>query len=539
MHRCIHYSIWIRRLLLISCTLIASQLLYSADKGDTKEYVLGIFPYMAPRQTIEFYGPIAAAMEKAIAHPVKLQSQPSFTDFSQALANKSYDIALIQPFDYPEVVEKNGYIPIAQMAVPLVTQLFVRSDSKYQNIRDLIGTTIAMPPAKAANSRMAIRALFDNQLIPGKDVTIRYFNSHDSCIQQVWINNASACGTAQPPITVFEKRMKASLRPIHSTPALPHIIFVASPRLSDAERTKLQELIIGWKDTENGRAILKSLGFAGFMKPRPNEYANLHNYDPEYPQSEGTLLSNSEDFVFGVVPFLAPQQLVKNIAPLLPALSKAVGIPVRMRTSVNFGRFMDDVSSGKFDLILLNPFDYEKASHAGYIPVAGMKDHIQSSFFVKKSSELNQIADLKGKVVAMPPQESAVSRMGRHALLQAGLNPDKDTKISYHKNHDACLNEVKRGTASACVTSEIVVKMLPSKLSGEFRKFGESISVPGVIFMAHKRIPEKVRNKIQSEMLSWKNTETGREINKSLNFGEFVKVNPAEYQALKNFEIKP
>ena len=81
-------------------------------------YHLGIFPYMAPRQTIKYYGPIAVDFEHALNKPIKLESQRSFTDFTQALALHAYDIALIQPFDYPEVVEKQGYIPLARLSVP-------------------------------------------------------------------------------------------------------------------------------------------------------------------------------------------------------------------------------------------------------------------------------------------------------------------------------------------------------------------------------------------------------------------------------------
>ena len=205
--------------------------LQAAPTETPASYRLGIFPYMAPRQTVEFYGPVAASMEAALKHPVRLESVQTFSAFSRALEKQNYDIALIQPFDYPSVVEQLGYIPLAQFAVPLVTQFYVRDDSRYHSIEDLRGSTIAMPPEPAANTRMALRALHDNQLIPGRDVEIRYFNSHDSCIQQVWAGTASACGTAKPPIQIFEKRMQAKLRAIYDTQSIPHVLFVANPRI--------------------------------------------------------------------------------------------------------------------------------------------------------------------------------------------------------------------------------------------------------------------------------------------------------------------
>ena len=232
--------------------LMALPLQAAPKNAPPASYRLGIFPYMAPRQIVEFYGPVATSMQETLQRPVKLESAPTFADFKQAIVKHQYDIALIQPFDYPEVVEKLGYLPVAQFAVPLITQFFVRDDSQYQKIGDLLGSRIALPPEAAANTRMALRALHDNNLVPGDNVEVNYFNSHDSCIQQVWIGSASACGTAKPPVLIFEQRMQAKLRAIYDTPPIPHIMFVASPSLPAEQRAKLQELITGWSQTEQG-----------------------------------------------------------------------------------------------------------------------------------------------------------------------------------------------------------------------------------------------------------------------------------------------
>lgn len=498
-------------------------------------YRLGIFPYMAPRQTIRFYGPIAADMERVLNYPVKLESQRSFTDFTHALALHTYDIALIQPFDYPEVVEKLGYIPLARLSVPLVTQFYVRNDSRYHSLADLRGTTIAMPPAKAANSRMALRALYDNKLIPGRDVNIRYFNSHDSCIQQVWVGNASACTTTSPPLKVFEKRMQASLRSIYATPPIPHVIFVADPRVPAEDRAKLQQLILGWDQNAHGRAMLKDLGFPPFTAVKPGEYAVMRNYEPATDIATDSA-GDARDFVLGIFPYLSTRQLVKNFAPLLPALTHAVEMPVHLRTASNFGGFSDNLAAGKYDIVLVQPFEFEKAVHLGYIPIAGMKDLAYGTFFVRKNSSYQRITDFKGKTIAMAPAESAQSRLGLRALRKAGLTPDRDVSIKYVNTHDACLREVQRGAAAACATSPIVLKMLPEDFANGLRQVGETEKMPGVVFLAHKRLSETTREKLQKEILSWKDSKQGHKILDSMQFGSFVQVNPDLYKNLSGME---
>jgi phosphonate transport system substrate-binding protein len=517
-------------------TLVLSTVVTHAASEHNKSappqtYHLGIFPYMAPRQTVKFYGPIAADMEQALHHPVKLESQRSFTDFTRAMALHSYDIALIQPFDYPEVVEHYGYIPLAQLSVPLVTQFYVRDDSHYHKLEDLRGTTIAMPPAKAANSRMALRALYDNKLIPGRDLNIRYFNSHDSCLQQVWVGNASACSSAPPPVRVFQKHMQARFRVIFKTQPIPHVVFVVNPRVPQRDRKILQQLILNWSHNAHGRKLLKNLGFPPFAAIKPDEYAIMHHYEPAQTAT-GTTRGNAQDIVLGIFPYLTSRQLVKTYAPLLPALTQAVQKPVHLRTATDFGSYGDNLAAGKYDIVLVQPFDYEKALHYGYLPLAMMDKYAFGSFYVRKDSHYKKVIDLKGQLIAMAPPESAMAHLGRLTLKKYGLTPNHDVRIKYLKTHDSCLREVQRGTAAACVTSPIILQTLPKNFSNIFRQVGKTEKMPGVAFLAHKRLSAAIRDKIKAEIISWKNTVKGRTILKSMQFGNFVPVRPDDYQKL-------
>lgn len=508
----------------------------AAQDKPLASYRLGIFPYLEPRQTIEFFGPVAASMSSTLNHSVKLESVPSFSDFTDALSSQTYDIALIQPFDYPNAVEKHGYVPLAQLSVPLVSQFYVRSDSRYQKIEDLRGTILAMPPAESAAARMTQRALFDNHLVPGRDVELRYFNSHDSCIQQVWIGSASACGTAPPPVSVFETRMRASLRPIHSTPPIPHVLFVVHPRVPAVQRAKLQAEIIGWTQTEKGRAMLKNLSLPGFVPPRPAEYAMMRNYDPMSSLTNAKSRANKY-LVLGVFPYLAPRLLAKKVAPILPALSQSAHTQVNLRTATSFEKFSEGVASGNYDVILVQPFDYKQATHSGYLPLAGMKDRLQGTFYVSAKSPYRNIVDFKDQIIAMPPPDSAQAYLGRQALTEAGLTPGRDVTINYRPSHDSCLREVQQDKAAACVTATIAPKMHPPELVRNLRTVGLTGKVPGVLFLAHKRLPAKLRNQLQAKIVSWKGSEKGHMILQTLGFGDFVPVNPADYQKLPQFEV--
>lgn len=511
--------------------------LTTADTSQPALYRLGIFPYLAPRQTIELYGPVASSMEKALGRPVKLESVPSFTDFMREMSRHTYDIALIQPFDYPMAVDAYGFKPVAQLSVPLVSQFFVRSDSRFNELDDLRGTTIAMPPAQAANARMTLRALYDNNLIPGRDVEVRYFNSHDSCIQQVWVGNASACGTARPPIAIFEQRMGARLRPIYDAPAIPHIMFVVNSRISERDRVALQQEIVGWSQTVKGRILLKNLGFPAFVAPRSEEYAIMHDYAGVEPANISfAQVQAKTEINFGVFPFLTPRQLANYFAPLLNKVSKSIGKRMHLLTAANFGGFMDNVEAGSYDVIVVQPFEYKNAVRAGYLPVARMKDDLQGTFWVGKNSPYQRIEDFRGQAVALPPIDSAMSRLGMQALKQVGLEPGITVNISYHANHASCMQQVHQKTAAACVSATIMRATLPKELAEGLRKVGRTESVPGLLVMAHSRLSKSLRRQLQSALLSLTGDKESKKNEQSSLYSDLIPVDPSLYERLSQPE---
>lgn len=103
--------------------LIALPLQAAPKEPPSESYRLGVFPYMAPRQIVELYGPIAASMETVLKHPVRLESAATFPDFGRNLEERSYDIALIQPFDYPNAIDNFGYLPLAQLDAPVTPMM--------------------------------------------------------------------------------------------------------------------------------------------------------------------------------------------------------------------------------------------------------------------------------------------------------------------------------------------------------------------------------------------------------------------------------
>ena len=252
--------------------LTLSLIAVPAFSDQKHEYTFGVFPHLPPRQLEKVYAPIAKEFSEILGAEVHLRSNSSYQNFMENLDQGKFDIAFVQPFDYVRIADKLGYKPLATRVEPLSTIFVVDQKSPIKSISDLKGKTIALPPKVAAVSRLTLDYLKKIKLDPNKDVTITYHRSHVSCMQQVIIKAADACGTALPAKRFFEHKMKVELNIIGETGSIPHALFTAHPKVPAEEYQKIKAAILSWSKTEKGQAMLKQGKLSAYKDIRDEDY---------------------------------------------------------------------------------------------------------------------------------------------------------------------------------------------------------------------------------------------------------------------------
>lgn len=225
--------------------------------GTSGKYVLGVFPNLPPRELEKIFAPMAAEISKVVGKPVILRTSPTFQKFMQQLDSQEFDIAFVQPFDYVDIADKYGYLPLATRQEELSAILVTKPDSAIREVNDLKGKIIALPPEVAAVSYLIKDYLATNGLEVGKDVTLLYQRSHVICMRMVMSGKADACGTAIPAQRFFQNKMKVTLRIIGKSKSIPHTLFCVHPRVPESSRDKIKQLILSWGDTDKGQQMLK------------------------------------------------------------------------------------------------------------------------------------------------------------------------------------------------------------------------------------------------------------------------------------------
>jgi len=258
-------------LLLTSClsTANAEQV---PQAGSKSEYLLGVFPYLAPRELEKMYAPIAADFSLTLKKDVLFMTSSTYKNFMANLDKQMYDIVFVQPFDYVAIADKYGYRPLVTRNKPLPAIIVVKPGSQFKTVDDLRGKIISLPPAVAAMSYLVKDYLEKHGIDPDKDVTIEHHRSHASCMRSVLIGSAQACGTAPPALRFFQDKMKSKLNVIVKTKGIPSTLFATHPRVTDKERNNLLKQIATWPDTEQGKKLLKKTKVQAFIPITDKKY---------------------------------------------------------------------------------------------------------------------------------------------------------------------------------------------------------------------------------------------------------------------------
>ncbi|MFV2056916.1 MAG: phosphate/phosphite/phosphonate ABC transporter substrate-binding protein [Thiohalomonadales bacterium] len=239
-------------------------------------------------------------------------------------------------------------------------------------------------------------------------------------------------------------------------------------------------------------------------------------------------------YILGVFPYLPNRELEKIFAPFAASIGKAMGREMLFESSNTFQNFMARSDAELFDVAFVQPFDYVRlVDQYNYVPLATRGEPLATVFMVREDSPINDVAGLKGKIVAMPPAVAAVSRLAKHYLHTHHIIPGKDVAISHQRSHAACLQQVLIRAADACSTAMPPVLFMQKKMKVNFKKIARSKEIPPALFIAHKRLTEDERKTILATILSWSNSVLGTHMLHRGGMIPFAVANDKDYDTIR------
>jgi len=152
----------------------------------------------------------------------------------------------------------------------------------------------------------------------------------------------------------------------------------------------------------------------------------------------------------GRIPYLDPRKMVNDHEKFLKYLKEELKLDdVRLVLTPNYDELNKFLKEGQIDIAWHGTLNYPKARQLTGAKVILMpkrfnKKSYRGIMVVRADSNINTIADLKGKSFAYVDKKSASGYFFQKILmLENKIDPDKDlTKIEYMKKHDNILYSV-------------------------------------------------------------------------------------------------
>ena len=243
------------------------------------------------------------------------------------------------------------------------------------------------------------------------------------------------------------------------------------------------------------------------------------------------------------IPDESPTELARKAAPLVKYLEAKLGMKVEFTPVTDYAAAVEALASRKVYLAWFGGFTFVQAqvrSGGKAIPIVQREeDEKFRSVFITSDPSIKRLSDLKGKDVSFGSQSSTSGHlMPRSALMQAGLDPDKDfRRVAYSGAHDATIAAVAAGKVQAGALNISVWEKFLADKKVDTSKVTAFYTTPPYFdynWTVHADMPAALREKITQALLSLsRNDPEGKEILELQRATRFIPTKAENYKGIE------
>ncbi|MGV3742881.1 MAG: phosphate/phosphite/phosphonate ABC transporter substrate-binding protein [Burkholderiaceae bacterium] len=255
---------------------VTAVMAFASVNVNAQEIVLAVnegVTYHEGGSVSERYKPLTELLSKELKRPVKVQNVDKYDDFDKGLTEGKYDLAFIHPAHIGLRAVKSGVysgVATAKGFTDYRARVMVKKDSPLRSMQDLKDKKIGVPSVDSITTVLFSASLREvkiqqpeRQFLP-----TRYQDAVPFMIENGFVD-AGVTGSS----AVEKAWLAKGGRVLVETKPVPIKQFLISRKLSEAERAKLQTLILNLSDNDAGKAALTKIGVPGFV-PWNNEVMN-------------------------------------------------------------------------------------------------------------------------------------------------------------------------------------------------------------------------------------------------------------------------
>ena len=223
----------------------------------------------------------------------------------------------------------------------------------------------------------------------------------------------------------------------------------------------------------------------------------------------------------GFIPAEDSRAMVRQSQAILDIVAKHTGMKIDTFVGSDYNATIEALRAGHVDVALLGPFSYVLATtvapveaFAVTVVARTMQPSYQSIIIAGKDSNINGLADLKGKTFAfVDPGSTSGFMVPTAAFIKAGITPEKDFKqVMYSGGHDSTIVSVGSGKVDAGAVADRIYERGCAKGLADCNKLKviwTSPPIPNDPLLYRKNLSEDMKKRIRDAFFSVKNLAFG------------------------------
>lgn len=212
----------------------------------------------------------------------------------------------------------------------------------------------------------------------------------------------------------------------------------------------------------------------------------------------------------GILPVLSTHTLINGYEPMRGYLERYLQRRVVFYTASGFRSFYHQTVAGEYDIVVTSvTFARIHQQDQRYLPVARYEAGVRPILVARKNGPIQEVAQLRGKVIATPDPLAAIVVAGRHWLARMDLSPGQHVTLVAAHSHNSAVATMLRGEASAALTSPPALRAMPKDFQQSVQVLAEGDRLPGLVYMAHPSLSSELVGQVRGALNSYAATSNG------------------------------
>lgn len=242
-----------------------------------------------------------------------------------------------------------------------------------------------------------------------------------------------------------------------------------------------------------------------------------------------------EPLRMALIPYLSPNVLIPLFQPLASHFAQDIGRRVDLYSAPSIRAHVERIVRPEYDIIFTAPHMGRLSQmDAGYVPIGSFERPLTGVITVRDQGPIRQLAQLRGKTVAINDRLVLNSILTLAELEKRGIAL-AELKIVSAASQNSALLSVAAGDVDAAITVNFAIGQVPKDKQGDLRvlfQTDENPDMPSTLILVHPAMAPAERQRLEASLLRFADTPQGQQFLQNSRYQNVVGIVSANLKKL-------